>query len=105
MERYWEREAHLFQGFTADDNADVERHFAKVRIQFSMNPSLQSPDDQLSILNYRREIEDICQERFSLTFRGGLLEHGQQLLGTPFNATSGPGQHHDVVISSSATFL
>ncbi|RHY75923.1 hypothetical protein DYB38_013843, partial [Aphanomyces astaci] len=68
MERYWEREAHLFQGFTADDIADVERHFAKVRIQFSMNPSLQSPDDQLSILNYRREIEDICQYRFRLVF-------------------------------------
>ncbi|KAF0708073.1 hypothetical protein AaE_013362 [Aphanomyces astaci] len=54
MQRYWEREAHLFQGFTADDIADVERHFAdaKVRIQFSINPSLQPPDDQLSIINY-----------------------------------------------------
>ncbi|RHY53960.1 hypothetical protein DYB38_004209 [Aphanomyces astaci] len=89
MQRYWEREAHLFQGFTADDMADIERHFAdaKVRIQFSINPSLQPPNDQLSIINYRREIEDVCQERFGLTFRGGLLEHGQQLLGDPLQRT------------------
>ncbi|ETV83339.1 hypothetical protein H257_04090 [Aphanomyces astaci] len=82
MQRYWEREAHLFQGFTADDITDVERHFAdtKVRIQFSINPSLQPQNDQLSIINYRREIEDVCQEHFGLTFRGG------------------PGQHHDVGI-------
>ncbi|ETV71327.1 hypothetical protein H257_13454 [Aphanomyces astaci] len=89
MQRYWEREAHLFQGFTADDIADIERHFAdaKVRIQFSIYPSLQPPNDQLSIINYRREIEDVCQERFGLTFRGGLLEHGQQLLGDPLQRT------------------
>ncbi|ETV68973.1 hypothetical protein H257_15130 [Aphanomyces astaci] len=89
MQRYWEREAHLFQCFTADDIADVERQFAdaKVRIQFSINPSLQHPDDQLSILNYRREIEDICQEHFGLTFRGDLLEHGQQHLGDPLQRT------------------
>ncbi|RHZ01165.1 hypothetical protein DYB37_008122 [Aphanomyces astaci] len=89
MQHYWEREAHLFQCFTADDIADVERQFAdaKVRIQFSINPSLQHPDDQLSILNYQREIEDICQERFGLTFRGDLLEHGQQHLGDPLQRT------------------
>ncbi|RHZ19157.1 hypothetical protein DYB37_008079, partial [Aphanomyces astaci] len=89
MQRYLEREAQFFQGFTADDIADVERHFAdaKVRIQFSINPSLQPPNDQLNIINYRREIEDVCQERFGLTFRGGLLEHGQQLLGDPLQRT------------------
>ncbi|RLO09969.1 hypothetical protein DYB28_008188 [Aphanomyces astaci] len=89
MQRYWDHEAHLFQGFNADDIADVERHFAdaKVRIQFSINPSLQPPEETLSILNYRREIEDICQKRYGLTFRGGLMEHGQQLLGDPLQRT------------------
>ncbi|RHY83427.1 hypothetical protein DYB37_007548 [Aphanomyces astaci] len=89
MQRYWDHEAHLFQGFNADDIADVERHFddAKVRIQFSINPSLQPPEETLSILNYRREIEDICQERYGLTFRGGLMEHGQQLLGDHLQCT------------------
>ncbi|ETV68659.1 hypothetical protein H257_15465 [Aphanomyces astaci] len=74
MQRYWEREAHLFQGFNADHIADVERHFAdaKIRIQFSINPWLQPPDETLSILNYRREIEDICQERYGHTFLGGM---------------------------------
>ncbi|ETV71541.1 hypothetical protein H257_13204 [Aphanomyces astaci] len=83
--RYWDRETHHFEGFIADDIADVKRHFAdaKVRIQFSINPSLQPPDEQLSILNYRRQIEVICQERFGITFRGGLLEHGLQLLTDP----------------------
>ncbi|ETV65962.1 hypothetical protein H257_17440 [Aphanomyces astaci] len=78
-----------YEGFTADYLAEVERHFAdaKVRIHFSINPSLQRPDEQLTILNYRPEIEDICQERFGLTFRGGLLEHGQQLLGDPLQRT------------------
>ncbi|KAF0774581.1 hypothetical protein AaE_001719, partial [Aphanomyces astaci] len=89
MQRYWDHEAHLFQGFNADDIIDIERHFAdaKVRIQFSINPSLQPQEETLSILNYRREIEDICQERYGLTFRGGLMEHGQQLLGDPIQRT------------------
>ncbi|RHX99830.1 hypothetical protein DYB36_013555, partial [Aphanomyces astaci] len=89
MQRYWDHEAHLFQGFNADDIVDIERHFAdaKVRIQFSINPSLQPPEETLSILNYRREIDDICQERYGLTFRGGLMEHGQQLLGDPLQRT------------------
>ncbi|KAF0705714.1 hypothetical protein AaE_014396 [Aphanomyces astaci] len=70
MQRYWDHEAHLFQGFNADDIVDIERHFADA-----------------NILNYRREIEDICQERYGLTFRGGLMEHGQQLLGDPLQRT------------------
>ncbi|RHZ40533.1 hypothetical protein DYB26_012659, partial [Aphanomyces astaci] len=52
-----------------------------------MNPSLQPQEETLSILNYRREIEDICQERYGLTFCGGLMEHGQQLLGDPLQRT------------------
>ncbi|RHY82629.1 hypothetical protein DYB37_012831 [Aphanomyces astaci] len=53
MTMYWKREAHLFQGFTPEDFADIERHFAEtiVRIQFSINPSLQRPDNLLSIVN------------------------------------------------------
>ncbi|RLO13203.1 hypothetical protein DYB28_007400 [Aphanomyces astaci] len=71
MTMYWEREAHLFQG-----------------IQFSINPSLQQPDNPLSIVNFRKEIETICEERFGLTFHGGLSEHGRQLLGTPIQRTA-----------------
>ncbi|RHY56417.1 hypothetical protein DYB26_015984 [Aphanomyces astaci] len=59
-----------------------------VRIQFSINPSLQHPDNLLSIVNYRKEIETICEERFGFTFHGDLNEHGQQLLGTPIQRTA-----------------
>ncbi|ETV66694.1 hypothetical protein H257_16904 [Aphanomyces astaci] len=65
MQRYWEREAHPFQGFTADDIAEVD---------------LQTT----SILNYRREIEDICQERFGLTLLlGDLLQRTIQAWAAP----------------------
>ncbi|RHY78921.1 hypothetical protein DYB30_005214 [Aphanomyces astaci] len=90
MTMYWEREAHLFQGFTPAEITDIEQHFSEtmVRIQFSINPSLQQPDNPLSIVNFRKEIETICEERFGLTFHGGLSEHGQQLLGTPIQRTA-----------------
>ncbi|RHY41113.1 hypothetical protein DYB34_009164 [Aphanomyces astaci] len=90
MTMYWEREAHLFQGFTPAEITDIEQHFSEtmVRIQFSINPSLQHPDNPLSIVNFRKEIETTCEERFGLTFHGGLSEHGQQLLGTPIQRTA-----------------
>ncbi|RQM30687.1 hypothetical protein B5M09_010531 [Aphanomyces astaci] len=59
-----------------------------VRVQFSINPSLQHPDNLLSIVNYRKEIETICEERFGFTFHSDLNEHGQQLLGTPIQRTA-----------------
>ncbi|RHY99711.1 hypothetical protein DYB31_014692, partial [Aphanomyces astaci] len=90
MTMYWEREAHLFQGFTPAEITDIEQYFSEtmVRIQFSINPSLQQPDNPLSIVNFRKEIETICEERFGLTFHDGLSEHGQQLLGTPIQRTA-----------------
>ncbi|RQM29005.1 hypothetical protein B5M09_012456 [Aphanomyces astaci] len=56
MTMYWEREAHLFQGFTPAEITDIEQHFSEtmVRIQFSINPSLQQPDNPLSIVNFRK---------------------------------------------------
>ncbi|ETV64792.1 hypothetical protein H257_18368 [Aphanomyces astaci] len=90
MTMYWEREAHLFEGLSPAEIADIEQHYSEtmVRIQFSMNPSFQQPDNPLSNVNFRKEIETICEERFGLTFHGGISEHGQQPLRTPIQRTA-----------------
>ncbi|RHZ14557.1 hypothetical protein DYB26_005616 [Aphanomyces astaci] len=98
MTMYWKREAHLFQGFTTEDFADIDRHFAEtmVRIQFSINPSLQRLDNLLSIVNYRKEIETICQERFVSPSTVASANMASSSLRPPSSAPPRPEQLHDV---------
>ncbi|RHZ04961.1 hypothetical protein DYB31_004223 [Aphanomyces astaci] len=88
MTMYCEREAHLFQGFTPAEIADIEQHFSETMVRTSSLSIRRSSSLTTHSASSTSGMKSRQSARNVSGFHGGLSEHGQQLLGTPIQRTA-----------------